>query len=93
KRIAYISPNPVYDTNTAKIHWLSDHNTSKMEIKLYTISGDLVGTKTLMNLSQGEHVFPLNELIKGDRKLSTGLYTLVLKGDDFMVKIQFAIIC
>ncbi|HPY96373.1 MAG TPA: clostripain-related cysteine peptidase [Candidatus Cloacimonadota bacterium] len=93
KRIAYISPNPVYDLNTAKVHWLSDHNTSKMEIKLYTISGDLVGTKTLMNLSQGEHSLSLNELIKGDKKLSTGLYTLVLKGGDFMMKIQLAIIC
>lgn len=78
---AYITPNPVISMENAKIRWIQNHPVSRLEFKIYTISGDLIASKTLYHTLSGEHSIDLQQLLKSNKKLSTGLYTLLIKAD------------
>ncbi|MDD3501008.1 MAG: clostripain-related cysteine peptidase [Candidatus Cloacimonetes bacterium] len=89
---AYVSPNPIKYDYDAEIHWVSDKELANLDIFLYNISGDLLAKKTLNNIYAGEHYITLKQLLNNNKKISTGLYTLILKTGEFSTIIKVAII-
>jgi len=88
----YITPNPVNNIEIAKIRWIQNHTISHLEFKIYTINGDLIASKAINNSLSGEHSIDLHQFMKPDKKLSTGLYTLLIKADGITDKKKFAIV-
>lgn len=89
---AFITPNPINNLNFAKIRWIQESDLPKINISIYTISGDLLVQHELKNVEKGEHFINLYDLINSQKKLSTGLYTLLIKANHVNHRIKFAII-
>lgn len=90
--IAYITPNPITNLNNAKIRWIQDTDLPKINFSIYTISGDLLVQHEQKNVLKGEQSINLYDLINSQKKLSTGLYTLLIKANHVNHRIKFAII-
>lgn len=89
---AYVCPNPVNNLNNAQIKFFLLHPTSKLHISIYNIAGDLLGHKTLTELSSGEHSIDLNHLILNNNKMSSGLYTIIIKANDLSYHFKFTML-